>query len=104
MADGKWIMVDGQGFEPRHRETRVAEAFARALFVAGDRGGLRRVTRKTERLRDARGHHGRPVADREETIERSARQNRGDGRVLVVKANRDRAVLPRVVDEVTTIR
>ena len=64
------------------------------------------MARQTERLGDARGNHRRAVADREHAVNGLIARNvedRCDRRQLVMEVNRDGLVLPRIVEDVTTI-
>src|SRR5262245_35012553 len=64
------------------------------------------MAREAERLRRARGDHRRPIADDDDAVEGAilgGRENGGYRRCFVVEANRDGAVLPGIVDQVTAI-
>ena len=66
-----------------------------------------RMPRQAEALGDARGDHRRPIADDEQAVDRP-----GSGRpriavhrrVLVVEPDRNRGVLPRILDQMTAVR
>src|SRR5919197_2280867 len=64
------------------------------------------MTGKTKRLRDAGGDHRRAIADDEDGVNRPP-ASRIDNRVyrarLVMEANRNRVVLPRVFEHVAAI-
>ena len=99
--------VDRHGEEPGHRQAGVAEPLARQLLVPRGGRGVRRMPRQAETPR--RRARRSPSADRRRRARRrSGRvggrlEDRGDRRVLVVEANRDRVVLPRILDQVTPI-
>src|SRR5438093_13048929 len=100
-------MVYGQWDEPRDVQAGVAKALAREELVARDGGRAWRMPRQTELFGDARGDHRRPVADDDDPVDRSSLrrlENRGGRCILVVKPNRNRAVLPGILDQVTPIR
>ena len=64
------------------------------------------MARQPERLHDPRADQRRPIADDEHAVDGTSAgsvENRRDGRVLVVKPNRNRLVLPRIVELVAPI-
>ena len=92
--------------KPRHRQTGVAKPLARALLVARDRRGLGGWPGSPSASRDARGDHRRPVADREDAVERRARAAAtiaADRAVFVVEPDRNRLVPPRILEHVAPI-
>ena len=108
MADGGWLMVD----RPRER-TRVpgrpaSRRRSRVSSLCRGRGrALDGMPRQPELSSDAGRDDGRPVADDDQAVERpggSRLEDGGHGRVLVVEADRNRVVLPRILDQVTPIR
>src|SRR5262245_9374289 len=99
-------MVEGEWNECGNGQTGSPHALARAQFVGRGRRSLRRMPRNAQRLRRTGGDDRRPIADNEEAVERAiggGRENGGDRRVLVIKADRDGAVLPGVVNQVAAI-
>src|SRR5437762_14085519 len=99
-------MVYGQWDEPRDVQAGVAEALAREQLVARDRGRRRLMPRQAESFGDARGNYRRPVADDHNPGDRSSLrrlENCVSRRVFVIKPDRNRAVLPRILDQVTPI-
>src|SRR5437764_10148496 len=103
-------MVDGNRRKPRDGQAGVTQSLARSEFGPGDRGRLRRVARESERPRDMRGNHRRSIADDEQAPDGVIRllarggKNRVNRRALLVKADRDGAILPRVLEHVAAIR
>ena len=64
------------------------------------------MTGKTEPLGDARGDHRRPIADRDDAVDRrrpGGVDDRLDRRVFVVKPDRNRPVAPGIVEHVAAI-
>jgi hypothetical protein len=61
---------------------------------------------QAERVRDPRANHGRPIAYDQDPVERPRARSTDDRRhrsVLLVKANRDGLVLPRIVEHAAPI-
>src|SRR5207245_1534401 len=66
-----------------------------------------RMPRKLQSFRRVRRNYRRPVADDEQAGERASAgriQNGGERKWLVVEADGDRAILPRVLEHVTAVR
>ena len=64
------------------------------LLVAGNRRRGGRMAGKAQRLRHMRGDDRRPIADDEQTVDRTRAggvDDSGDGLLLIVKTDRDRA-------------
>ena len=84
----------------RRKPLRASILFTLAAAASGG------LPRKTERLRDPRRQHDRPIANREHTVDRRVRaaaHDRRERRVLLVKTYRDRAVAPRIVEMMAAI-
>src|SRR5690242_14614316 len=99
-------MAEGYGKEEGYRKAGGAEPLARAQFVGGDRRSFRRVPRDAQRLRGARGDDRRTIADDDDAVDWTIGggvEDRAHRRLFVVEANRDRAVLPWVLDQVAAI-
>ena len=100
MVDGDRERTTAPGRPASRRRSRVS-SLCRAATAAGWR-----MPRQAEPLGDARADHGRAIADDEQAVERTHRgrlENRRDRGVLVVKPDRNRLVLPRILDQMTAI-
>jgi hypothetical protein len=101
-------MVNGQpGNEPGYGQAGIAETFARAQLVSGRGRAFNGMPRQPEVPGDAGCDDGRPVANHDQAVERPDGGRLEDGGhrgVLVVEADRNRLVLPRILNQVTPIR
>jgi hypothetical protein len=101
-----WRRIDGGGRETGDRQTSRLEALAGVLLVPGGRRRLYRMTREPERFTDPGGNYGRAIADNNDASKRmgpSLLQNVGDGRLFIMKPDRNRLVAPGILNHVAAI-
>jgi hypothetical protein len=98
-------MVDGHGNEPGYGQARIAETFARAQLVRAAAAPSTGCGNPSPATRAAMTVGRSPTTIRPSSgLTEADSRMAATGGVLVVEADRNRLVLPRILNQVTPIR